>query len=465
MLPQEISRLLHRDIEEPPIPWIPFVSQFDLAQLELESADTYAYHILLSSTDPPPAPADVEDEDGQIQIQIHWLFEDLKRIFSQTRQTLTITTPADAAALYHVLQYSDPKISKTVLESYNVLELVELKRVTPWNLERLVFPLPLHPFPTLRMVSVSPSPPFIGPDCTPTPATRSESWENVYPVDPRILQIDSVKRMNLDLWRHVLGRFSDVEITRSKIVHKVLAADHFYWVHNFTVLRLANCLIEQEVLLGIIDNALVLEELRLSNLQVENSYNQDSAMRRREDLDDPALKTKLRVLELVGMDSHYGISPILRYLNRRESIISPFELDVMTIRSDSEYGALDSALSVEIIRKNNGAKEITFGEKEIQMILDIKDLMPPPKPLAAQYLTFEVSALDDVEAFLQPEGWLRFLPHLTTLKIVPRGRDTYVPDSMLDSISEILSERKVPVRLEVVVEDNIQGGYADATTS
>ncbi|SJL13845.1 uncharacterized protein ARMOST_17294 [Armillaria ostoyae] len=454
MLPRDLTRLVDPPIAKSPIPWAPFVSEFDLAQLD--SPDSYAYHILILATDPPPAPADVdEDEDGQVQI--HWLFEDLKRIFSETRHTLTITTPADAAALYHVLQYSDPKISKTILESYDVLELIELKRITPWNLERLVFPLPLHRFPTLRMVSVSPSPPLFGPDCTSIPATRSASWEHSYPVDPRILQIDSVKRMNLNLWRHVLGRFSDVEITQSHIIHKMVATDHFVWVHNLTVLYLADCLIEREVLLGIIDNLLVLKELRLVNLLVENSYNQDAALPSRlEDLTDPNARTRLKVLELVGMDSHYGIGPILKCLNREESVITPFELDGLTIQSYSQYGTLDSVRIVEILRKNDRARELGLGEKELQAILEVKDVMPPPKPLGVQSLMFEVSNLHSVEAFLQPDGWLPFLPHLTDVKIVVCGQEAYISDSTLDSITKILSERKVPVQLEVIPDETVR---------
>ncbi|KAK0501764.1 hypothetical protein EDD18DRAFT_748336 [Armillaria luteobubalina] len=454
MLPRDLIRLIDAPIPKSPIPWAPFVSDFDLAQLN--SPDSYAYHILILATDPPPAPADVDEgEDGQIQI--HWLFEDLKRIFTETRHTLEITTPTDAAALYHVLQCSDPKISKTILESYDVLELIELKRITPWNLERLVFPLPLHRFPTLRMVSVSPSPPLFGPGCTSIPATRSASWEQFYPVDPRILQIDSVKRMNLDLWRHVLGRFSDFEITQCHIIHKMVATDHFVWVHNLTALYLADCSIEREVLLGIIDNLLVLKELRLVNLLVEHSYTQDRAMPARlEDLTDPNARTRLKVLELVGMDSHYGISPILNYLRREKSVISPFDLDGLDIQSYSEYGALDSARIVEMLRKNHRAREVGLGEKELQAILEVKDTMLPQKPLGVQSIMFEVSNLRNVEAFLQPDGWEPFLPHLTDMKIAVCGQDAYISESTLDSVTKILTERKVPVRLEVIPDETVR---------
>ncbi|KAK0188428.1 hypothetical protein F5146DRAFT_1139945 [Armillaria mellea] len=455
MLPRDLIRLVDAPIAKSPIPWAPFVSEFDLTQLATHP-DSYAYHILILATDPPPAPADVgEDEDGQIRI--HWLFEDLKRIFTETRRTLTITTPADAAALYHVLQYSDPKISKTILESYEVLELVELKRITPWNLERLMFPLPLHRFTTLRMVSVSPSPPLLGPDCTSIPATRSASWEQFYPADPRILQIDSVRRMNLNLWRHVLGRFSDVDITQSRILHKTVATDPFVWVHNLTALYLADCLIEQEVLLGIIDNLLVLKELRLVNLLVEHSYNHEKAMPSRlEDLTDPTARTRLKVLELIGMDSHYGVGPILKYLSREESIISPFGLDGLDIQSYSEYSDLDSVRIVEILCKNDRAREVGLGEKELQAILGVKDTMLPPKPLGVEFVMFEVSNLRNVEAFLQPDGWLPFLPHLINVKLVVCGQDAYISDSTLDSITKILTERKVPVRLEVIPDETVQ---------
>ncbi|KAG7444027.1 uncharacterized protein BT62DRAFT_995766 [Guyanagaster necrorhizus] len=270
------------------------------------------------------------------------------------------------------------------------------------------------------MVSVSPSLSLFGPDCTLIPATCFGSWDRVYSVDHRMLQIDSVKRMNLNSWRHVLGRFSNVEITESKIIHMVLAADHFIWAHNFTVLRLRDCSIKREVLLGIINHALALEQLRLSNLQVETSSNRQTAMDRYTgNPDDPVVRTKLRVLELVGMDSLSGISPVFAFLAPQESLTSPFELDVLAIRSESEYNELNLAFPLEVLCKNDRATEMTLGEREIQMILESKGSMLPPRPLSVRYLTLEVSTFHGVEAFLLQ--WLRFLPVLNIVKIVVRG--------------------------------------------
>ncbi|SJK99280.1 uncharacterized protein ARMOST_02571 [Armillaria ostoyae] len=446
-----------------PATWAPFVSHEDVAR-QRDPRD-FACQLLVARCEEIPM-----ETDGS---QVHWLFDDLGRIFA-TRPYITIESTSDAAAVYFFFSKNrHPSLNPTsdyIRRTYDVLILSNLKDIESSDLEHMVFPPEPVPCSEVQIIDVSLSDSITGPgsDYPSTLTAKDFKLHGGYPCESRSLQISGIRRLNLFEWRHILGRFSRTEISDSVIFHSRALDDHFIWVENIRNLSLNDCSIGREVLRSLFNRCVYLEELELTGITVDQGRERNTPT-----MDICPNKAKLRVLNAFYMEEH-DMQVILESLaDASMSNVEPYKVDSLRLEShgdNPQVGIQD--VVCEYIANNNRMRTLTTGIKELKILLsadktgiDSMCLMNLVVEVWASYGGASFSEqLKHVVEFLDSDGWMPFLPHLKVVKIVIKGNDLgavkETPRSSWESLDNVLVTRMNPIWMGV--DMHVRGGNLDA---